>query len=712
MKLKKNLIFCSIILIFFAVNLESGIFRHHHKKNKTTPSESVIITSDTLKTDGYEAWRNDNYKTAQAIYSYQLTITTDTQKIVDIKKNLATISKQLGEYKTSLDSFTDILKLEKSAKIYSEIGALYYYQNDLNNAEINLKKSLALDPNLLETNFNLGRVYLEKENFNDAITCFQKTIELNNNFSAGYYYLGETFRATGTIVKALENYENSLKKDLYFVEGRIPLLALYLKNKEYENTYKQINRIKCVAPDNDESNKAFEKIRKKIKAQEMSIAKSKKETGFLKFTPTPNRENIPLVKVGLNTNAKGEPNKTNSVVFKSSGDFYFKENNKIIMQGFKNKKYSIILKHKKLTILNNQGMTLKIVQNLKLEQKDEPTNSFIIDKIESGKDTPFYGKSDNQYRGELKVSIHENTLLVVNIVNVEEYCYSVISSETIAWWPIESIKAQAVLIRNHVFFKKETAKSHQKYGYNVCDSQHCQVYKGISTEKPNMNACVDATRAEVLVSSTTGNLVNGLFHSNSGGYTQASSNVKGWASADYLQNVFCGYDGEKEPNSPYEIQQWIKSNPKAFGNDPSLKMSSATFRWFRIIKPEYIEQKIIKLHDKNIGKIQNIIVLKRSQSGHVNKVLIKGTDGEFLLEKENSIRNTLGLGPLRSTLFWIETKHDDSNKIKEFTVYGGGWGHGIGMDQTGGASMASKGYSYENILKFFYKNTEIQKRNY
>ena len=713
MKLKIALIFyCFILLLFSPILRAAGLITIDKTKS------DGIKTTEIVKPDGYKFWRNDDFKNAQQVYEFELTTTTDTQKAVEIKKDLATISKQLGDYKKAVEIYKDILKTDKSAKSYSEIGALFYYLDELDTAETNLKKALELDPMLLEANFNLGRVYFDKKDFNSAINYLQKTIELDNNFTAGYYYLAEAFKLRGNIFKAIENYENSLKKDLYFVEGRIPLLNIYLQNKEYQNTYKQINRIKCVAPDNDESNQALKKIKSKIKTIETSIQPEKKETVFSKFTPTKNRNDIPLVKVGINTNSHGEPNKTKSVIFKSRGDFYFKENNELILQGFKNKQYSIILKHKKLYILDGNGLTLKIVKTakkLKIEAENEPANAFIIDKIEFAKDTPFYGKSDNQYRGNLEVSICGNALVIVNIVNVEEYCYSVISSETIAWWPIESIKAQAILIRNHVFFKKENAKNHQKDGYNVCDSQHCQVYKGITTEKANMNACVDATRGEILVSTTTGRLVTGLFHSNSGGWTQGSGNVKGWSTEDYLQDVFEGYDDAKEAASPYQIEEWLKSKPKNFGNDPSLKMSAATFRWIRIIKPEFIEQKIQKLHDKDIGKIQNIIVLKRSKSGHVNKVLIKGTIGELVIEKENLIRNTLGLGPLRSTMFWIETKFEKDtkgSKIREFTIYGGGWGHGIGMDQTGAASMANKGFSCEDILKFYYKNTEVKKRGY
>jgi NADH:ubiquinone oxidoreductase subunit 2 (subunit N) len=101
----------------------------------------------------------------------------------------------------------------------------------------------------------------------------------------------------------------------------------------------------------------------------------------MKFTLSKDRKNIPLIKVGINTNASGEPNKMHLLIFQSSNDFYFIENNKMILNGIHNAIYSIMLKHKKLYILNNNGKILKTAKKLQIKAIDDSINSFVFDKF-------------------------------------------------------------------------------------------------------------------------------------------------------------------------------------------------------------------------------------------------------------------------------------------------------------------------------------------
>jgi SpoIID/LytB domain protein len=110
---------------------------------------------------------------------------------------------------------------------------------------------------------------------------------------------------------------------------------------------------------------------------------------------------------------------------------------------------------------------------------------------------------------------------------------------------------------------------------------------------------------------------------------------------------------------------------------------------------------------KDIGKIKEIIILGRGHSGYVNKVKIVGTYGNLILTKENQIKKYLALGLLRSTYFTIEPVLENG-KTKAFIFYGGGWGHGVGLCQTGAGGRAESGQDFKEILTHYYTNVDIK----
>ncbi|MDR0953557.1 MAG: amidase, partial [Elusimicrobiota bacterium] len=110
---------------------------------------------------------------------------------------------------------------------------------------------------------------------------------------------------------------------------------------------------------------------------------------------------------------------------------------------------------------------------------------------------------------------------------------------------------------------------------------------------------------------------------------------------------------------------------------------------------------------KDIGKITAIIPLKRGRSGYVNSVKIVGAKGSLTLNKENEIKKYLALGMLRSTYFTVQT-NIDKGKVKSFIFYGGGWGHGVGLCQTGTGGRAEAGQNFEQILDHYYTDTKLK----
>ena len=110
---------------------------------------------------------------------------------------------------------------------------------------------------------------------------------------------------------------------------------------------------------------------------------------------------------------------------------------------------------------------------------------------------------------------------------------------------------------------------------------------------------------------------------------------------------------------------------------------------------------------KDIGPIKAIIPLKRGRSGYVHGIKIVGKKNTLILTKEHEIKKYLATGMLRSTYFIVQPNYE-KGEIKSFIFYGGGWGHGVGLCQTGSGGRANAGQDYSQILKHYYTDIDIQ----
>ncbi len=265
-------------------------------------------------------------------------------------------------------------------------------------------------------------------------------------------------------------------------------------------------------------------------------------------------------------------------------------------------------------------------------------------------------------------------------VNLEEYLYNVVSAEMPADFELEALKAQAVVARTYTIYKVLNKKHDNA---DICtDYSCCQAW--ISKEdrlarweedeqESNWNKIVQAVNETASIIVTYENTpINAFFHSNSGGITEIPVNVWGGTGYPYLQVVeTSGEDGY----SQYESEV-------SFTNEELLNKLKETYPDLTI--------------DFNLID-EEIQILDYTDSDRVKTVKF----GNYELSGVET-RTLLGL---RSTNFVIEKAEGKIN----FSVIG--YGHGVGMSQTGADAMAKQGSSYEEIINHFYKDIEIKKLN-
>ena len=265
----------------------------------------------------------------------------------------------------------------------------------------------------------------------------------------------------------------------------------------------------------------------------------------------------------------------------------------------------------------------------------------------------------------------------VETIKIDEYLYGVVSAEMPVSYENEALKAQAVVARTYTIYQiRNNSKKHENA--DICDNYACcqawiskedRIAKWNSEEaESNWNKIVEA------VNSTSGKIVtyngepiNAFFHSNSGGTTESSVNIWGGIDYPYLKSVeTSGENGYKQYNSQVQISKQELLDK---------------------LKQKYADCEI------DFSKPDCIKILEYTTSGRVKTIKfgnkeIAGTEA----------RTILGL---KSTNFTFSIEGENIT----FSVTG--YGHGVGMSQTGADSMAKSGATYEEIIKHFYTGVEI-----
>lgn len=349
---------------------------------------------------------------------------------------------------------------------------------------------------------------------------------------------------------------------------------------------------------------------------------------------------------------------------------------------------------------------------------------FTLEGVTIGKDFHWQQNEDQVFNGSLHVIAKDGELHAINVVPVEEYLKSVISSEMSATNNLELLKTHAIISRSWVLRQLELKKSPinlnnveglddvlSKYPkenvlikwwdhddhklYDVCADDHCQRYQGITRQvSPLVAQAVEETRGEVLLDSD-GHICDARFSKCCGGKSETFDTC--WQDIDYhyLQPV----------DDPYCDTQ-DEAVLKLVLNDYDQKTHD-----FHDWSVSFTQNEISELFERKtglkIGIIQEINALKRGASGRIEYLEVVGSEKTIVIGKELMIRKAFSESHLYSSAFEIN-KIEEDGKIK-FNFIGKGWGHGVGLCQIGAACMSVKGFGYKEILSHYFAGAIIGK---
>lgn len=391
----------------------------------------------------------------------------------------------------------------------------------------------------------------------------------------------------------------------------------------------------------------------------------------------------------------------------------------------------------KNNLQSNLGLTYEVVGDnglrtlLKVGQESEIVlensnlhSSFSTNDLIKGVEVINLGK--RSYRGEIEVGrYHKKGVTAINVIGLEDYLYGVVPSEIVSSWPKESLKAQAVAARSFAIFNTYSSNKYPNEAYQLCDTVTSQAYKGFTGETATCNEAVKETYNQVLYYDDK--VIPAYFFSTSGGHTEDS------------QNVWSG------------TVAYLKGMPDLYETQPAIQP------WLQAITASEIEA-ILTKNKINIGNVVDVQVTSYSSGGRAMSLNIIGTAGSHELHKE-TMRSWLGLksrkfnlvksndgppqtfnavdsegtkvgnyqeiytinGDMKTSSLNMNNNQliifseDDINSIPTisgisdtFIFVGQGNGHGVGMSQSGAKGMANAGYTYKQILEYYFTGAAVK----
>jgi len=329
-------------------------------------------------------------------------------------------------------------------------------------------------------------------------------------------------------------------------------------------------------------------------------------------------------------------------------------------------------------------------------------------RVEFGVGYPNHGREDRSYWGKLYVAVDRaGTLALVNAVPEDKLLAGLLPAEMYPNAPEEALKSQAVAARAELLAKIGTR--HLGDPYLVCASQHCQVYAGAGRENPRTTAAIAATRGQVLFREGVGDLVDTVYSSSCGGFTESNENVWDDMPADPALRgrpdvagaeaaAFARFGGAiNEAN----VRDFLAAAPPAFCNRGP--HGGRNFRWTVRRSAQELADLVAPL---GVGPLRELLVLERGVSGRARALEVRGERASKVVRGELRIRQLLG--GLHSGMFVVDVERS-GGRPSAFVFLGGGFGHGVGLCQTGAIGMAEAGYKYADILRHYYRGSKIKK---
>ena len=346
-------------------------------------------------------------------------------------------------------------------------------------------------------------------------------------------------------------------------------------------------------------------------------------------------------------------------------------------------------------------------------------------------------RGNTYYGGFQYQRVSGGNLTVSNVIGLEDYVQGVIVREMSSSWPLEALKAQAVCARTYAY-RNYIAGKHKSQGFDLCNTIDCQAYYGMDEVTASSSKAVEQTYGEYAW--YNGSLIEAVYSSHDGGATESAVNVWG-SNVAYLIGKYDPYEASVASKVPsynwtvtYTAQELTDLlNSKGYTNsgivDFRVTKTSPTGNAIEITFTDSSGKSWSKIRDacRTFLNLRSIHYTVSSSSGSGSS----GGGGSYSVNGDGTLSSLDGAyaidgsgstSKLGSDVYMIDGSGQVSQAVPSggsgggtstggetvFTITGSGWGHNVGMSQWGAYAMAQQGYTYLDILTFYYTGIEVR----
>jgi len=347
-----------------------------------------------------------------------------------------------------------------------------------------------------------------------------------------------------------------------------------------------------------------------------------------------------------------------------------------------------------------------------------------IESVPAGRGFHWESNIITKLKGNIIIKFSDGYILLINEIPLEKYLPYVATSEMNPDSPTALLEAQTIAARSWLLSNRNA--NHPDLDIDVCNDDCCQRYQGIVDVPLKSLQAIENTYGQVLMYKNI--ICDARYSKSCGGVSESFENAWGGKNIEYLSSIVdyknkeCEFDLRAESG----FNQYLKSDFVAFcsphfvsSNEINkylgiVDASDSYYRW----KIDYTQDELTEILNNKLNlkikEITDIISQKRGFSGRIVKLKIQYIDNSneltsLTINSEYNIRNALHEKFLYSSAIIIEKEIDKNRNINKFKFKGAGWGHGVGLCQIGALGMALDGYSSENILKHYFKDSQIEK---
>jgi stage II sporulation protein D len=271
------------------------------------------------------------------------------------------------------------------------------------------------------------------------------------------------------------------------------------------------------------------------------------------------------------------------------------------------------------------------------------------------------------YQGFLLLICEKNQALLINSVDLDDYIFSVLNTESYPGWPLEMNKVLAVAVRTYVIAKVCEAQQQGKY-YHIKNTNAHQTYRGYH-EKIALRQAVSQTQGLFL--SYENEPILAMYDICCGGIIPAQKKGVDFARAPYLARTY-----------PCNFCKKTK-----------------TYRWSLQYTMQELER-LLKKEVRGLGELKEIKIAEKDDAGIVHSLLIKGSQSSHTISHK---KFTTLFKNIKSFCFSL------IHKVQHVIVRGRGFGHHMGLCQWGARQLVREGWDYKRILQFYYPGTKIMR---